>query len=128
MSRARLYDDWDFMMQAAYNPDGTMKEAYKEELKADPMFNDKEIIALEARRVAEVKAFDEQEKMFEEKYGVGYTEYCQQAKTRQKYLSTKQDRIKKLHQDIANGEELSSLGEWVDPSDYYDGFSGELDL
>lgn len=118
---ARLYDTWPSYRQAKYNPDGSMKEEYRQALLADG-WTLEETFVLESQTIREVKAFDDTEQMYYEDYGIGYTEYCLRALKRER--RSKPDSKERQRKALASGEELSSLPDYIEPDEYYDYYSG----
>jgi len=118
---ARLYDTWPSHKQANYNPDGSMKEEYRQALLADGWAMSV-IRDLEERTKMKVQAFDDTERIYYEDYGIGYTEYCLRALKRER--RSKPDSKERQRKALASGEELSSLPDYIEPDEYYDYYSG----
>ncbi|CCQ56447.1 MULTISPECIES: hypothetical protein [Crocosphaera] len=110
---ARLYDTWDCIKRINYNPDGSMKEKWKNTLLESGM-SPSEIYSLEQQKMNEVRLFEEREQRYIERYGIPFSEWEKQGRMSQAELESRQRKA------IRNGEEISSLPMDIDPDDYYD--------
>jgi hypothetical protein len=112
---AIAYDFWSSMQKRMYNPNGTMKAEYREELmKSGTSLFD--TFYMEAIQMKEVKDFEQREKNFQKNWGISYTEWEQSG--REKLTPAQQQ--KRQQQALDSGEELSSLPYHMEPDDYYD--------
>ena len=110
---ARLYDSWNFITQRNYNPDGSMKEAWRKTLLEGGM-SESEINYVEHQKMLEVKTYDEREQDWLERFGYTYSERPVNRRMSDEELKRRQKSA------LRNGEELSSLPMDIDPDDYYD--------
>jgi hypothetical protein len=115
MEKARAYDDWSPMHKRMYNPDGSMKKEYREELleSGTTLFD---TFYMESRKMKEVKDFEEREQLCLERYGETYSSMT--ARRSQKLTPAQQE--KRQQQALDSGEELSSLPYHMEPDEYYD--------
>lgn len=116
---ARAYDFWDISIRENYNPDGTMKEEHREWLMANGTSLE-DTWAMEARKMAEVKEFEEREQRFLQRYGMTWSEWSQSG---QEQL-TLQEQSGRQQTALQEGAELSELPYDIEPEDYYDYHAG----
>ncbi|MGH2415117.1 MAG: phosphoribosyl-ATP pyrophosphatase [Microcystaceae cyanobacterium] len=112
---ARAYDFWSPMQKRHYNPDGSMKEEYREELIASgtSLF---ETFARESRYKEEVRQFEQREERYLREYGETFSEMTER---QSRNLTTSQ--LKKRQQlALEEGADLCELPEHMEPDEYYD--------
>ena len=120
---ARLYDEWSSLEKTHFNPDGSMKEEYRNFLIANGMTLES-TFRLEVRKKKEVELFNETEQIYLEEYGIGYTEYCLRAAQKER-RHRKENIAERQRKALANGEEQSTLPDYIEPDEYYDYYSGD---
>ena len=112
---ARAYDFWDSFDKENFNPDGTMTEEYRARLMARGKTLD-DTWAMEARKMAEVKEFEEREERYLQLYGETWSEMT---KRRSQQLTPEQKRSRQLAA-LREGAEISELPYDMEPGEYHD--------
>ncbi|MFP4409863.1 phosphoribosyl-ATP pyrophosphatase [Coleofasciculus sp.] len=116
---ARAYDFWDSFDRENFNPDGTITESYRARLMSRGKALE-DTWAMEARKMAEVKEFEEREQRFLQRYGMTWSEWSQSG---QEQL-TLQEQSARQQAALQEGAELSELPYDIEPEDYYDYHAG----
>jgi hypothetical protein len=110
---ARLYDTWNSITKMNYNPDGSMKESWRQTLLNDGRSLDT-IEYLENQKMLEVKNYDEREEDWLKRDGITYSEWEAQGRESDAELKRRQKSA------LRNCEDISELPMDIDPDDYYD--------
>lgn len=110
---ARAYDSWDTITRLNYNPDGTMKEAWRQRLLQRGM-SLHEIDYLEQQKIQEVQKFEQREQRWLEQYGQTFTEWEAAGRLPDQELRRRQQSA------LRNREDISELPIALDPDEYND--------
>ncbi|TVQ41948.1 MAG: phosphoribosyl-ATP pyrophosphatase [Gloeocapsa sp. DLM2.Bin57] len=116
---AKAYDYWDIVTRENYNPDGTMKESYRNRLIARGCDFFK-TLHMEMQKIKEVEEFEKMEEKFKEiGGGQTYSEFLD--KSSNKESISQQNR--RQQEALREGAEISELPYDIDPDDYYNYYS-----
>lgn len=112
----RAYDYWSLREQENYNPDGTMKETYRQKL-LDRGYDFFYTCQMEYDQKQKVKNFEEMEKEWKDRgYTKTYSEFLDSSRNQQSLSQQK----RRQEQALSEGAEISELPFDIDPDDYYD--------
>jgi len=116
---AKAYDYWDIVTRENYNPDGTMKESYRDRLIARDCDFFK-TLHKEMQKIKEVEEFEKMEEKFK-KIGGGqsYSEFLDKSIKKESISQQNRRQLEALRE----GAEISELPYDIDPDDYYDYYS-----
>jgi hypothetical protein len=115
---ATLYDTWDLTTQSEFNRDGTMRKDIRDRWIADG--REERVLAIEYRMQREIADREILDRKYLEKCGQTLTDMELERREKRAEYNQKWNTKKRLKQDIANGEPLDSLSEYVEQDDYFD--------
>jgi hypothetical protein len=111
-SMSEAYRTWSSLEQLCYNPDGTMKEDFKQQFLAEGTTL-AEIQSREARKKQNIREFEAREQWFQEKYGITYSEWSRPT-------DSSAQRHERQRLALEEGTALCELPAHIEPDDYYD--------